>query len=198
MRSVDFLRVWLVGYAHPMRVVDELEGRPAPHWGLYAQLIRDLLDALLLFLPLSWMGWEPSTPSYFTVLSTERYYASLVYLGPVFVVCQWLLLGAVVHLILRLARLPSDMDQILKITGMAALVVGAVLVLWDWVWIWMGWRNIILLGISHLALDIWGIVIVGRGFRRIAGIPVWAGLALSVMYIVLAVPLAMLFMRGPF
>ena len=153
----SFLRTWLTGYVNPSRAVLELIGRPAPHWGLYAQILRALLDSLVLYLPLHLMGRAPATPSYLTFLPTESYYQALTLLAPLFLLGQWLLLGAVAHVALRLLGHHSDVDQILNVTGMAALVVGAVLVLWDWLWIGVGWENATALGISHLVLDIWGV-----------------------------------------
>jgi uncharacterized membrane protein HdeD (DUF308 family) len=128
---MDFFRVWLVGYYNPSGFARGLQGRPAPHWGLYAQGLRALLDALLLYLPLALMGRQPSMPSFLTFLPTERYFAASVVLAPVFVLAQWLLLSAILHVILRLSRQPSDIDQILNITGMVAFIVGSFLVAWD-------------------------------------------------------------------
>ena len=85
-----------------------------------------------------------------------------------------------------------------NVTGMAALVVGAALVVWDWLWIGMGWENAIALGISHLVLDTWGIVITALGFERTMGVPIWLAALLSLATIVLGVPLAAIFMRAPF
>lgn len=194
----SFFRTWLTGYVNPSRMVQGLTGRPAPHWGLYAQLLRALLDSLLLYLPLHLMGRAPATPSYLTFLPTESYYLALTLLAPLFLVGQWLLLGAGTHLILRLLGRHSDVDQILNVTGMAALVVGAFLVIWDWLWIGAGWEHAIALGISHLVLDIWGIVITALGFERTMGVPIWLGTILSLTTIVVGVPLAAVFMRAPF
>lgn len=198
MSDSNFIQVWFTGYRSPTRLVEGLRGKPAPQWGVYAQVLRAVLDALLLYLPLALMGWQPSTPSYLTFIPDERYYAAMIWLAPVFLVCQWLLLSVIVHVILRLMGQTSDIDQILNITGMSALVVGAFLVVWDWLWILVGWRDIYLLGISHLLLNGWGIAITVTGFKRILGIPVWLGVALTLLWIALGLPMAILFMRGPF
>lgn len=198
MKPATFLLVWLSGYRSPVRLVEGLRDKPAPSWGFYAQLIRAAMDALLLYLPLALMGEQPSTPSYLTFITSEGYFAVLVWLAPVFLLCQWLLLSAILHLTLRLSGQRSDIDQILNITGMAALVVGAFLVAWDWLWILVGWQNVVLLGVSHLLLDGWGLAITVIGFKRILGMPVYMGTGLSLLWIVLGLPLAMLFMRGPF
>jgi hypothetical protein len=178
-------------------VIEELRTKPAPHWGFYAQLLRAVLDALLLYLPLALMGRQPSTPSYLTFLPTEDYYAASLVLAPVFLLALWLLLGAVLHLILRLGGWPSDVDQILNITGMAGLIVGAVLIVWDWLWILFGWQNVVLLGISHLILAAYALLITTLGFTRILGLPLWLALLLNLLYVLLGEPLAALFMRAP-
>jgi hypothetical protein len=144
------------------------------------------------------MGRAPATPSYLTFISTESYYLALTLLAPLFLVGQWLLLGAVAHVILRLLGLQSALDQILNVTGMAALVVGAALVVWDWLWVSAGWENAVALGISHLVLDIWGVVLTALGFEKTMGVPRWLGALLSLATITLGVPLAAIFMRAPF
>jgi hypothetical protein len=54
---------------------------------------------------------------------------------------------------------------------MAGLIVGAVLVVWDWVWVVVGWQSDVLLGVSHLVLVVWAMVITVVGFLRILGLP---------------------------
>jgi hypothetical protein len=194
---MDFLRIWLIGYLNPSGMVEELAKRPAPRWGFYGQLCRAMLDSLLLYLPLALMGWEPSTPSYLSFLSNDVYYAASVFLMPFFLLAQWLLLSVTVHGVLRLGGWQSDVDQILNITGMAALVVGAFLVVWDWGYILLGGRDPVLLGVSHLVLDIWVVYITVIGFRRVLGIPTWLAILLNVLWLLLGLPLAILFVRGP-
>jgi hypothetical protein len=194
---LGFFQVWLTGYYSPSKVIEGLRDKPAPHWGVYAACLRGLLDAFLLYLPLALMGRQPSTPSYITFLPAETYFAWSVLFAPPLLVFQWLLLGALLHVILRLSSRPSDIDQILNITGMAGLVVGAFLVIWDWVWILLGWQNEVLLGISHLVLVIWAVVITTTGFKRILGLPVWLGILLNVIWLLLGEPLALIFMRAP-
>jgi hypothetical protein len=194
---VTFLQVWAAGYRHPAQLIDALRTKPAPHWGLYAQLVRALLDALLLYLPLALIGRQPSTPSYLTFVPTERYFSASLLLAPVFLLALWLLMGATLHVILRLGGWPSDVDQILNITGMAGLVVGAVLVVWDWLWVLAGWQNVVWLGISHLILALYAIAITALGFVRILGLPGWLAVLLNVLYMLLGEPLAAIFMRAP-
>jgi hypothetical protein len=89
--KMNLFQLWLTGYYSPARVVDELKTKPAPHWGFYAQLTRALLDSLLLYLPLAILGREPSTPSYLTFLSAERYFLASVFFVPVFLLAHWVI-----------------------------------------------------------------------------------------------------------
>jgi hypothetical protein len=116
---------------------------------------------------------------------------------PVFLLLQWLLLCALIHLILRLSGRRSDIDQIINVTGMTGLVVGTFLLVWDWAYILMGFRDPVALGVSHLIFDVWGIAITVVGFKRLLGVPVWLGLILNLIWLAVGVPLAMLFVRGP-
>jgi len=194
---VAFFRVWLSGYRSPSHVIEGLRGRPAPQWGFYAQLTRAVLDSLLLYVPLALMGREPSTHPYVTFLSADRCYAASALFMPIFLLLHWLLLCALVHLMLRLAGRRSQIDLIMNVTGMTALVVGAFLLVWDWAYVLLGFRDPVILGVSHLIFDVWGIAITVVGFKRLLGVPVWLGIVLNGVWLAVGVPLAMIFVRGP-
>lgn len=193
----QFLHAWALGYSHPSRFVDYLRDKPAPHWGLAGQTIRGLLDALCLYLPLALMGRQPSMPSWLTFLPTQKYYLAEVFLAPVFLLAQWLFLAAALHVILRLLGKPTDIDLILNLSGMTDLIVGTALVVWDWVYILLGLGDSYLLGVSHLLIDLWAVLIMVIGFKRLLGIPVPLGLLLNLIWIILGVLLAMIFIRAP-
>jgi hypothetical protein len=194
---MDFLRIWLTGYVSPWKFAEGLKGRPAPQWGFYAQSLRALLDSVFLFLPLFLLGRAPAMPSYLRFIPTETYYGALVWLAPMAFTAQWLLGGGVMHLVLRLTGRPSDFDQLLNITGMATLVVGAFLIVWDWIWIIAGGMNQYWLGYSHLLIDAWGGVIAVRGLRELLDVPIWLGVCMYVLAIAAALPIAIMFMRSP-
>lgn len=194
---MGFFRVWLLGYTNPAGFIEELRSKPAPHWGVCGQLVRALGMSLLFYFPLALLGRVPSIPSAITYLPTETYFAMSIVLAPLFIIAQWLLLSAAVHVILRLMGRPSDIDQILNITGIVALVVGAVLVLWDWLWILLEWQNLVLLGVSHLIIVVWAVGITTLGFKRILGVPVWLGVLLNLLWVLLGEPLGAIFMRAP-
>lgn len=144
------------------------------------------------------MGQQPPTPSYLTFIPTEKYYAALIWLTPCVFIVEWLLGAAIIHTILRLCRQPSNMDQILNLTGMASLVVAAALIAWDWFWFVIGGVNQYFLGVSHLLIDVWWFVIVVTGFKQLLGIPLRLGIILCLFAFATTMPLAILFMRAPF
>jgi hypothetical protein len=194
---MSFLSTWFAGYVNPWRMVRGLAEAPAPHWGLYAVVVRGLLNSLLLFLPLALLGRQPSTPPALTLIPAERYFLASVWFVPLFFLGQWLLLSAVLHVILRLLGRPGAIDQILNITGLTGLVVGAFIVGWDWLWIGLGWEDPVALGISHLILDVWAVALTTLGFKRLLGLPLWLGVLLNLVWIALGLPLAIVVMRAP-
>ena len=210
-----FLRLWLTAYRSPARYADGLRDKPAPHWGLLAVILRGLIDSLLLYLPIYLMGWQPPTPSFIPIFSTEHYYRTLIFIGPLLFLAHWLMSGAFTHVVLRLTRRRSDkvpapgplaqaragdqagIDLILNIIGMTNLVIAAVIIAWDWLCIAAGWGDQYFLGISHLIIDTWGIAIAVVAFKRLLGVPTWLGILLQVLGIVTWLPLGMTFMRSP-
>jgi len=194
---MSFIRVWFIGYYNPAKMIEELRSKPAPHWGFYGQFLRAVLDSLLLYLPVALMGRIPPTPSNLSFIPTDQYYWGLIGLSPLVLGAEWLLGSAFTHVVLRLSGRPSDFDQILNIVGMATIVVGAFLLVWDWAWFALGGVNEYFLGISHLAISLWAMVIATMGLKRILGVPVWLGALLSFLGIPIALPFGIMFMRSP-
>jgi hypothetical protein len=193
---MSFFQVWYTGYINPSRAFDELKDKPAPLWGFYGELIRGLATSFLYYLPLHLLGDKPTWPSYLTFLPTDRYYAASVFIFPVFELGKWLLLSAVVHITLRLARRESDFDQILNLNGMIGLVIAAAIIPFDWIVIAMIGRDLIVLGLSHLLIDfVWGLALAAIGYKKLLGLPYWLGAGLFFLSVVLFLPLAMIFLR---
>lgn len=192
-----FLRTWFIGYYHPAAFAEAMRLAPSPHWGLLAVILRAAMDALLIYLPVTLLGRQPSMPSFLTFAPTERYFSFAAAISlPVFL-GQWLLTCTALHVILRLLKRHSEVDLILNITGMEGLIIGAFLVVWDWVWILLGWTDYNALGISHLVIDLWGVVLSVTCFKRLLGVPVPLGIALNIIGIMLSLPFGILFMRAP-
>jgi hypothetical protein len=195
---MSFLRLWLTGYVHPVRFVDELKTKPAPQWGLYAQFLRAIMDSLLIYLPVALLGRIPPTPSFIAAIPTEHYYAALIGLGPVVLIAQLLMSSAFLHVGIRLSGRSGDFDRIMNLVGMAALVVGATLIPWDWLWFAIGGVDQIFLGISHLLISLWAALLTVLGLRRMFHVPVWLGILLSILVIPVSLPFGIMFMRSPF
>jgi len=194
---MSFVQVWFTGYYNPVRMIEELRSKPAPHWGFYAQLLRAGLDSLLLYLPIALLGRRPPTPSNLSFIPTERYYWHLIWLSPLVLGAQWLLVSAFTHVVVRFTGRPSDFDQILNIFGMATIVVGAFILLWDWVWLALGGVDEYFLGISHLVIDLWAVVIGTIGLKGILAVPAWLGALLIFLGVLISLPFGIMFMRSP-
>ena len=192
-----FLQLWFTGYVNPVRFIERLRSAPAPLYGFYGQLLRALMDALLLFLPLYLLGRIPPMQSFINLFSTQTYYGTLVWLAPIIFFLQWLISSGLIHVTLRLMKRPSDFDQILNITGMTTLVVGFILLVWDWSWIALGGLDQYALGISHLVIDIYGILIGIIGLKRLLGVPIWLGILFNLLVFIVGLPIGALFIRSP-
>ena len=194
---MNFFETWIIGYYNPGRLAGELSLKQAPHWGVYATGIRGLLNSLFLYLPLVFMGKEPTSPSWFTFLPTSDYYIVSVFFTPFFFYFLWFFLSALLNIIIRLLGLTSNIDQILNITGFNSLVIAAFILIWDWLWIITGWHNPVMLGISHLIIDTWYIIITSVCFIRILKLKPIIAVLFNLLWIAISVPIAMLFMRAP-
>ncbi len=195
--EMGLLQLWFASLFHPSKAFEELKRKPAPQWGLYATLLRALLIILIWYLPLYLLGFKPSPPSYLIFVPTEHYYAISMIIFPLYNVAIWLLFSALAYVILRLGGWKSDFDQILNIGGIGGLVFQPVITLLDWIGIVLGWHSLpVVLGISHLCVDLWVIVWVAKGYNRILGLPMWLGAGLTLLVTILNIPLAMLFLRG--
>jgi len=192
-----YLRIWIAFYAHPNSFAQLLLDARAPQWGFRAALQRACMDSLLLYLPLALLHKIPPEPSYLGLIPDDRYYAFLVGLCPLVLLAQWLIAGALVHLLLRLFQTHSDMDQILNVTGFVSLSIGSILLLWDWAWFFLGGLDQYTLGISHLIIDLWGVFVAATALRTILKTPLWLGVIVNLLAIAIALPIGIMFMRSP-
>ena len=51
MSDAGNLPLSIAGFTNPAKFVDEIKCKPAPQWGFYVQLLRGIMDSLLLYLP---------------------------------------------------------------------------------------------------------------------------------------------------
>jgi len=101
--EMNFVQLWLSGMINPARSLDELKGKPAPQWGLFAVLTRFIPTTIMVTFPLFLLGREPFYPSSLSFLATRNYYMAQVFFLPIFGVTIWLLMSAFAHVALRLA-----------------------------------------------------------------------------------------------
>lgn len=195
--KLDFVRIWLFGLYRPSKAVDLLGGKAAPHFGLLATLLHGGLVALLWYLPAALIGRTPSPSPYLTFVASERYFAFLVWIFPLFALATWLMGGALSYLLLRLNGRQANFDLILNIYGMGGLVGTIPLLVFDWTNLLLGFPTpVILWGIIHLLIDTWYIIFTVTGFRKLLGLSFRLSLGLVAIDFVIGVPLAALFMRG--
>ncbi len=200
LRHLDgkgFLHLWIAALLHPVQAFEELKYIPAPSFGLYATLARCAFNVLTWYLPLSLLGLAPSWPSYLTFVPTESYYLASMVIYPLYNVAFWLLSAALFHMILRLGKQKSDIDQILNLGGIGGLVFQPVISLVDWMGVVLGWHAMpVVQGITHLVIDGWVIVWLTKGFKQLLDLPIYWGAGLALLATIINVPLAMLFLRG--
>lgn len=193
---VTFLQLWLLGITNPSAAFDELRGKPAPSWGLWAILVRFVVTSLTSILALLLLDQRPFIDSYLTFLPADRYYAAEVFFLPLFGLAGWLLGGAVVHLILRLAGRQSSFDWILNVIGWGLLIVMPAVWLLDWVSIALDIYGVGLVPLVHALISIWEVALFGVGLSKMEGIEFWPACLLGLIvkggvYI----PLAAIFVR---
>ena len=194
---MSFFRLWLTCYLNPGRAFEALRDKPAPLWGLYGMLLRGLIVGMVWYLPRALMGLRPAMAPALPFPPVESYYWHLLWYFPVFEVAKWLLLGAVMHLVLRLARLPNDYDAILNVSGIATVVIDPAIRIWDWIVFAAGWsENTVLMGAAHaLIFWPWGIVLFVIGLRKLLGLTARVVVPLYLLTSVLFMPLATTFLR---
>lgn len=191
------LRGWWWGLTRPQRAAELLKGTDTPWLGLQAVLVRGLLDALLLFLPLYLLGRQPSHESWLLFITTGDYFLFLVFFSPFFFLYQWLFLSALVYLLANTGRGRFSINPIMNIFGVTGLVVGSFLVVWDWVWVLAGSKDYMALGVTHLVADVWAIILTVYLLRKGTGMEVGRAVILNLVWLVAGIPWAMVFMRSP-
>jgi len=191
-----FFRLWLRGITNPRAAFDELGQKPAPAWGFWAIVVRFVITSLTSILALHLLNRQPFVDSYLTFLPADRYYAAQIFFLPIFGLAGWLLGGAVVHLLLRLAGKPSSLDWILNVIGWALLTVMPAVWLLDWIAIALDVYGAGLTPLVHAAISLWEVALIGVGLSKMEGIRFWPAclLGLIVKGGVL-IPLAAIFVR---
>lgn len=196
MQVKDFFRLWFLGMIRPSAAFDELRKKPAPQWGFWAILVRFVVTSLTSILALYLLNQQPFVEPYLTFLQADQYYAAEIFFLPVFGLAGWLLSGALVYLILRLAGKQSSIDWILNVIGWGLLVVMPAVWLLDWVSIALDVYGSGVTPAIHAVISLWEVALIGIGLSKAKGVGFWSGCLYGLIikggvYI----PLAMVFVR---
>lgn len=192
---MNFVQVWLSGLVHPIRSFDELKGKPAPQWGLLAVLVRFILTALLVTLPLFLLGREPFTSSSLMFLATSNYFMAEVFFLPIFGLTIWLLMSSFAHVVLRIAGKGSDFDQVLNIVGMGMLIPIPVVWAWDVTMIALNLYQLPVMAVSHALFQLWETSIEAVGFVRLLKLRIMPAMVIALIINAAYIAMAMIFIR---
>ena len=192
---MSFLRVWFLGIINPSRMFDELKGKLAPQWGLWAVLVSSIVSSLTTFLPLYMLRRVPFSPSSLSILPTDQYYRAQMFFFPVFALAVWLLISGITHIILRLTSKVNSFDQILNIVGISGLVFMPVDWLWDWTAIALNWYQMTAMSIVHSIFALWEIALITAGFIKILRLKPLPSAGLSTIMVAVSISLATIFVR---
>ena len=195
-RSMSLVQLWWNAMVRPVRAFEEVKKKPAPIWAFRLLLIFNLMISLTTNLARFLLGHAPLLPSWLTFLPTNRYLLAQVFFMPVLRMAVWILGSCVIHLGIRLAGKPSDMDKILNIGGVQYLVVMPYTFLVDWSTLALGVFDISLIGYIHGGIDlVWSIALQVIGLRVMMGLRTGQALGLSLASTAVTLPLLAIFAR---
>ena len=193
---MNYFQLYLAGVFHPARAFDEIRSRPAPLWAFKVLLFFNLLISATSTLARYLLGYGPMMPSSLTFLPDENYLLAQIFFLPMVRMLAWLLGAAVIHLGIRLAGKPSNMDQILNIAGVIYLVVMPYTFLIDWTAIALNAFNSQVIVVLHGVVDlVWSLALQVIGLRQLLGIETRLALIASVISAAVGVPLLALLAR---
>jgi len=195
-RSMSLVRLWWTAMVRPARAFEEVKKKSAPLWAFRMLLVFNLMISLTTNLARLFLGHEPLLPSWLTFLPAERYLLAQLFFIPVLRMAVWVLGSGVIHLGIRLAGKPSDMDRILNIGGVQYLVVMPYTFLVDWTALAFGVFDFSLIGAIHGGVDlVWSIALQVIGLRVLLGLRTAPALGLSLISNALTLPLLAIFAR---
>ena len=187
---MNYFQLYVTAVLHPARAFDEIRSRPAPLWAFKVLLFFNLLISATSTPARYVLGQDVLMPSALTFLPDEQYLLAEIFFLPVVRMAAWLLSAAVVHLCIRLAGRPSNMDQILNIAGVIYLVVMPYTFLVDWTPITLNaFNSQVVVGLHGVVDLLWSLALDVIGLRRLLGIEPKLALTVSLISQVVAMPL---------
>ncbi len=193
---MNYFQLYVTAVVHPARAFDEIRCKPAPLWAFKVLLFFNLLISATSTLARYLLGQDLLMPSALTFLPDEHYLLAQIFFLPVVRMTHWLLSAAIIHLGIRLAGKPSNMDQILNIAGVIYLVVMPYTFLVDWTLIALNaFNSSVVFGLHGVVDLVWSLVLQVIGLRRLLGIETKLALTVSLISSAVGMPLLALFAR---
>lgn len=194
---MGFFQILFNIYFRPRRAMEAITELETPRYGALYLLIRALLISLLFYLPFYLLRFQPITLAYLQVLNTPNYFLYAVFFWPAFAVVEWIYLGGIAYVVLRLLGYTVDFDEILNLSALLSLAIGIVLFVFDWLMVAVGWHNnAIFLGIAHvLIVAPWSITLTAIYYDERFEVSPWVTVLLGILLQALYIPLAMLVVR---
>lgn len=193
---MNLFQLYLTAVLHPARAFDEIRARPAPLWAFKVLLIFNLLISATSTLARYLLKQDLLMPSALTFLPDENYLLAQIFFLPVVRMAAWLLGSATIHLGIRLAGKPSNMDQILNIAGVIYLVVMPYTFLVDWTTIaFNAFTSDIIVGLHGVVDLIWSLALQVIGLRRLLGIENKLAISVAAIGFAMQLPLLALLAR---
>jgi hypothetical protein len=193
--DMSLFQLWRTGLVNPGRAFEELKAKPAPQWGLAVVVFFNVAISLTTLLALYLLGRGPQMESALTFLPTEHYLVAEMFFLPVLRVGLWLLGSVIIHVGIRLAGKPSDVDLILNIGGLAYLVVMPLLLPSDWLLIALNLYGIGITQYTHGFVALWSMFLSVVGLRRMLGVGTGLALGLSLLSMVTSIMILAIFAR---
>jgi Yip1 domain len=193
---MNYFQLYLAGVFHPARAFDDIRTRPAPLWAFKVVLFFNLLISATSTLARYLLGQNMLMPSALTFLPDEHYLLAQIFFLPVVRMAAWLLNAAIIHLGIRLAGKPSDMDLILNMAGVGYLVIMPYTFLVDWTTIALNaFNSNIIVGLHGVVDLMWSLALSVIGLRQLLGIETKLALTVSLISSAVGIPLLALFAR---
>jgi len=196
VNHMNYFQLYVTAVLHPARAFDEIRSRPAPLWAFKVLLFFNLLISATSTLARYLLGQGVLMPSALTFLPDEHYLLAQIFFLPVVRMADWLLSAAIIHLGIRLAGKPSNMDQILNIAGVIYLVVMPYTFLVDWTLIALNaFNSQVVVGLHGVVDLVWSLALQVIGLRRLLGIETKLALIVSLISSAVGMPLLALLAR---
>ncbi len=193
---MDFAKAVLFCYWRPKKAFELVKAQSLPCWGLYGTLLRALIISSVNYLPKYLMRSQPSPQPYLTFIQPQHYYGFLIWFSPIFFILEWLLLGAIFHVFLRIFKAHSDIDKILNINGVIDLAAQPIITLADVLVMVFATTLPFMMGSLHLVIvTVFVMYLSAIAYKKVLDLPYWVGASFVILASFIHAPIAILFLR---